>query len=112
MHVAGFTCLSFTATFSTEPFTTQTEFLKTPSKKALENSVKETAGNQHFLLFPHCFLTYQWQSLLFEPHVVCGLQMLLIWFNLIFSFIYSQHNFVYYYEIEYEIKREKSEKIS
>ena len=29
-------------------------------KKALENIVGkgENAGNQHFLLFPHCFLTY------------------------------------------------------
>ena len=33
----------------------------TPSKKGLKNTVGKggNAGNQHFLLFPQCFLVYQ-----------------------------------------------------
>ena len=42
-------------------FTTQAQLLMTLKKKALENSVEkgENAGNQHFVLFPQCFLLYQ-----------------------------------------------------
>ena len=38
--------------------------LTTPRKKTFENIVgkEENAGNQHFLLFPQCFLTYQRQK--------------------------------------------------
>ena len=39
----------------------------TLTKKALENTVGngENAGNQHFLLFPQCFLLYQREQLSF-----------------------------------------------
>ena len=45
-------------------------------KKALENTVGkgENAGNQHFLLFPQCFLTNQREKSSFEEHV-CFLQI-------------------------------------
>ena len=39
----------------------------------------ENAGDQHFLLFPQCFLLYQRQKLLFKLHSFCRLQMLSIW---------------------------------
>ena len=40
-----------------EPFTTQSRLLE---KKALESIVEkgENTGNQHFLLFPQCFLLF------------------------------------------------------
>ena len=40
---------------------------------------KRCAGNQHFLLFPQCFLLYQRQKLSFIFHLFCRLQMLSIW---------------------------------
>ena len=45
-------------------FTKQSLVLTTLKKKPFENIVRkeENAGNQHFLLFPQCFLPYQWQS--------------------------------------------------
>ena len=41
-------------------FTTQSRLLTTLKKRAFEKYVGkgENAGNQHFLLFPHCFLLY------------------------------------------------------
>ena len=46
-------------------------------KKRFENIVgkEENAGNQHCLLFPHCFLLYQRQKLSFMLHLFCSLQM-------------------------------------
>ena len=37
----------------------------TPREKALENTVGkgQPAGNQHFLLFPQCFLTYERETI-------------------------------------------------
>ena len=47
--------------YSLKHFTTQYRLLKTPQKRALENTVRkgENGSNQHFLLFPQCFLLYQ-----------------------------------------------------
>ena len=47
----------------------------------VENIVgkRENADNQHFLLFPQCFLPYQTQKPSFELHLFCRLQMLSIW---------------------------------
>ena len=42
----------------------------------------ENAGNQHFLLFPECFLNYQKQILPFEPHLYFRLLTLSIWTSL------------------------------
>ena len=52
-----------------------------PLKKDLENTVGkgENAGNQHFLLFPQCFLLYQREKLSFYQHLICRLQVLSIW---------------------------------
>ena len=49
-------------------FTTQSRILTTLYKKPLENIVGkgENAGNQHFLLFPQCFLPYQ------RNHFLCN----------------------------------------
>ena len=38
----------------------------------------ENAGNQHFLLFPQCFLPFKKCSV-FHSHLFCHLQMLFIW---------------------------------
>ena len=42
----------------------------------------ENAGNQHFLLFPQCFLPVPKQISIFESHLFCHLQMLSIWASL------------------------------
>ena len=44
----------------------------------------ENAGNQQFVLFPQCFLTFPKQAGVFEPHLFCCLQMLSIWSSLKF----------------------------
>ena len=44
----------------------------------------ENYGNQHFLLFPQCFLPYQRDKSTFEQHLNCRLQMLSIWASLKF----------------------------
>ena len=56
---------------------------------AFENIVgkEENAGNQHFLLFPQCFLPIQKQTLTFELHLLCRLQILLIWASLKFCYL-------------------------
>ena len=50
-------------------------------KKPFQSTVVkgENAGNQHFLLFPQCFLLYQRQKLSLMLHLFCRLQMLTIW---------------------------------
>ena len=55
-------------------------------KKAFENVVGkgENAGNQHFLLFPQCFLLFPTQISIFELELFCRLQMLSIWTSLQF----------------------------
>ena len=49
------------ALFCIYSFTTQFRLLMALKKKAFENIVGkgENADNQHFLLFPQCFLRYQ-----------------------------------------------------
>ena len=46
--------------FFTFLFTTQSRLLTTPRKKPFENMMGkgENAGNQHFFLFPQCFLPF------------------------------------------------------
>ena len=39
----------------------------------------ENAGNQHFLIFPQCFLLYPREKLSLYPFLICRLQMLSIW---------------------------------
>ena len=53
-------------------------------KRALENIVGkgENAANQHFLLFPQCFLPYQRHQSSFELHINCRMQILSIWTSL------------------------------
>ena len=48
-------------------------------KKAFENIVGkgENAGNQHFHLFPQCFLPFLKQNSIIQSHLFCLLQMLL-----------------------------------
>ena len=59
-------------------FTTQSQLLTTLKKESFENIVvkEENAGNQHFLLFPQCSLSYPEQILPFESRLLCRLQML------------------------------------
>ena len=55
---------------------------KQPYKKnTLENIVEkgENAGNQYFVLFPHCFLFNQREKSSFQQHLIYCLQMLSIW---------------------------------
>ena len=54
-----------------------TSRLLTPKKQAFENIVGkgENAINQHFLLFPQCFLLLPGQTSIFESELFCRLQM-------------------------------------
>ena len=65
----------------------QSRLLMTQRKKAFENIVRkgENAGNQHFLLFPQCFLPYHRQIVSFLPHLNSHLQMHSIWTSVTFS---------------------------
>ena len=49
---------------------TQSRLLTTLMERLFENIVgkEENAGNQHFLLFPHCFLLFTKQISTFESH--------------------------------------------
>ena len=49
-----------------ELFTRQSQLLTTLRKKALENTEGkgENAGNQHFFLFPQCFLPYRGREII------------------------------------------------
>ena len=55
-------------------------------KNPFENIVGkgENAGNQHFLLFPQCFLPFPKEFSNFLSHLFCCLQMLSIWTSLKF----------------------------
>ena len=55
-----------------------------PEKETFENIVGkgENAGNQHFLLFPQCFLPIPNRISGFNLHLFCGLQMLSVWTSL------------------------------
>ena len=59
-------------------FTRQSRLLTTLEKKPFENIAGEgeNAGNQHFLLFPQCFLPFPKQISIFRSHLFCRLQML------------------------------------
>ena len=60
--------------------TAQSRLLTSLGKKALENIVGkgENASNQHFLLFPQCFLPFPEQILIFKLHFSCCLPILSI----------------------------------
>ena len=62
-------------TLTTRPL----QWLTNLRKKAFEHTVdtEENDGNQHFLLFPQCFLSFSKQILIFRLHLLCHLQMLL-----------------------------------
>ena len=57
---------------------TQSRLLAPVKKKPFENIVRKggNAGNQHFLLFPQCFLLFPTQIAIFESGLFCRLQML------------------------------------
>ena len=61
-------------------FTTQSRLLTTPKQMPFENIVGkgENVGNQHFLLFPQCFLPFTKQIYKFQSRLFCRLHMLLI----------------------------------
>ena len=78
-------CRSRSATFSTKPtkfnlklFTTQSGLSMTLRKKPFGNIVRkeENASNQHFLLFPQFFISFQKQISVFYSNLFCRLQML------------------------------------
>ena len=52
--------------------------------KPFENTVGkgENAGDQHFLLFPQCFLPFPKEISIFQSHLFCCLQGLSIWTSL------------------------------
>ena len=56
------------------------------SRKLFEKNVGigESAGNQHFLLFPRCFLLLPKQISIFQSHLLYRLQTLSIWTGLKF----------------------------
>ena len=59
----------------------------TLEKKPFENIVGkgENAGDQHFLLFPECFLTIPQRISVYKLHLFCRLHMLYIWYILSFG---------------------------
>ena len=56
---------------------------------------EENAGNQHFLLFPQCFLSYQEQILPLGSPLICRLQTLSVWTDLIFHKSFGKENFIF-----------------
>ena len=52
--------------------------LTTLGMKPFKNIVGkgENAGNQHFPLFPQCFIPFPKQISIFQPNLICCLQML------------------------------------
>ena len=64
-----------------QPIPIQSRLLTTLGKTTLENIVGkgENAGNQHFLLFPQCFLPFPKQISTFQSHVFCRMQVVSIW---------------------------------
>ena len=58
------------------PLTDKTRDLTNLYEKPFENIVRtgEDAGNQHFLLFPQCFLPFPKQISIFDSHSNCRLQ--------------------------------------
>ena len=54
--------------------------LTTLRKEASENALgkEENAGNEHFLLFPQCFLPFLTKISIFESNLPCCLQLLSI----------------------------------
>ena len=71
---------------ATKLFTIQSQLLISLYKKPFENSVgnRENDGNQHFILFPQCFLPFPKLISIFQPHLFYCLQMLSIWTSLKF----------------------------
>ena len=71
----------------------QSRLLQPVDKKGFKNIVEKgkSAGNQHFVLFPHCFLSFHAQITIFELRLICRLQMLWIWNSLKFCRL-VQHN--------------------
>ena len=65
---------------SANPLSHNPEFKRPPTKKPFENIVGkgENAGNQHFLLFPQCFLPFTKQISKFQSRLFCRLHMLSI----------------------------------
>ena len=59
------------------PLPRNPDFLPTPSMKPFENIVgkRENAGNQHFLLFPQCFLPFSKEISILQSHLLCRLQI-------------------------------------
>ena len=53
-------------------------------KKPFKNTVEkgENAGDQHFLLFPQCFLPMSKRISVFKSHLFCRLPLLSIWTSL------------------------------
>ena len=76
----------FISSIKLKSFTTKTWLLTTLWKQPFENIVGkgENAGNQHFLLFPQCFLPFPKQISILHSHLFCCLQMLSIWSSLKF----------------------------
>ena len=57
--------------------------LSTLGKKPFENIVERgDVGNQFFLIFPQCFLSFSNQISIYEPHFFCRLQNISIWTGL------------------------------
>ena len=78
--------ICFLLNYLSRLYTTQSRLLTTSTEKPFENIVEkgENAGNQHFLLFPQCFLPFPKQVLIFYSNLFCRLRMLSIWTSLNF----------------------------
>ena len=79
-------------------------------KKPLENSVRkeENAGNQHFLLFPQCFLLFTKQISNLQSLLFCRLQIHSIWTGLKYCHVMSLYDFVIKEPMDWrEVKKKK-----
>ena len=58
-----------------KPFTTLSRLSMTLKEEAFENifGKGENVGNQHFLLFPKCFVPFQKQVSILDSHLLCCL---------------------------------------
>ena len=85
----------------------------TLTKRAFENieGKGENAGNQHFLLFPLCFLSHQKQTALFEPYFSCRLQMLPVWTSLKFCCLVKSYLFTTQFRLLMTLKKKPFETI-
>ena len=65
----------------------------------------ENAGNQHFLLFPQCFLPIPRRIPVFKLNLICCLQMLSMWTSLKFCSLVQKYMTRFFFSLSCKIFR-------